>query len=197
MMNDGIGGLILAAGKGRRMGGAKLRLMMGTETYLHRCVRLLCDAGVSDLVCVVSPEEAPWAEQEAAPGRVVVNSSGSPSMLSSVRIGIDALGSRSGVLIMPVDHPEVRIDTARQLLAAAIGAPDSVIKPVYNNRPGHPVIVPRVVFRALLMARQSDSLRGIIAASGVAVLRVEVSDPGVLTNVNTPEDLQSVKPMEE
>lgn len=197
MRSDGIGGLILAAGKGRRMGGAKLRLRIGPETYLHRCVRILCDAGISDLVCVVSPEDAFWAGQEAAPGRVVENSSGSPSMISSVRIGIVALGSRDGVVIMPVDHPEVRTATARQLLTAAIGAPDSVIKPVYNNRSGHPVVVPRVLFPALLTSRQSDSLRGIIAASGVAVLRIEVGDPGVLTNVNTPEDLQSVTPMEE
>lgn len=197
MTGDGIGGLVLAAGMGRRLGTAKLRLTVGTESFLRRCVRMLRSAAVDDIVCVVSPEHATWAEREAPDGRMIVNTSGSEMMLSSVRLGVAALAGCRGVVMMPVDHPYVQELTIRMLMDAGRCQQGSVIKPLYKGHAGHPIIVPREVVPAILASGDRDTLRGILAATAIPVWRVEVEDPGVLQNINMRGDFPSSEPMEE
>jgi CTP:molybdopterin cytidylyltransferase MocA len=197
MSDGGVSGLVLAAGVGRRIGRAKLRLTEGNASFLHRCVHALSGADVADVLCVVSPEEAGWAAAEVPTARVVLNATGSSAMISSVRIGVAALQSRQAIVILPVDHPDVASGTIRLILAAAAGHPGVVVKPVYRGRAGHPVLVPNAVFAPILASRDDDTLREILASAGGAALRVEVDDPGVLRNVNAPGDLESQHSMEE
>lgn len=192
-MNGGsIGGLVLAAGAGRRFGMPKLRLTAATESYLRRCVRILSSAGAGRVACVVSPAEAAWAAGEVPGVRLIVNASGSDTMLSSVRLGVDALASHAGILLMPVDHPHVKEETVRLLVEAAIREPGSVIKPVHGGAAGHPIVVPREAVPAIRAANDHDTLRGIIAASKLPIRLLDVDDPGVLQNINTAGDLNSL-----
>ena len=196
MMTGGFGALVLAAGKGTRVGTAKLRLAVGGETFLRRSVRTLRGAGVDDIVCIVSQEEAAWAVEEIPDVEVLANHAVTGDMLSSVRLGIGALASCRGVLILPVDHPCVAERTVLALLEAGCGEEESVIKPVYHDQAGHPVLLPRALFRWVLAAEEGGTLRTIIAASGVSVLHLAVDDPGVLTNINTRDDLSSLSSTE-
>jgi molybdenum cofactor cytidylyltransferase len=196
MTPGGFGAVVLAAGKGTRAGTAKLRLTIGEETFLHRSVRVLQSAGIEDIVCVVSREEAAWAACEIPDVELLVNRSVTGDMLSSVRLGIGALSVCCGVLMMPVDHPCVAERTVRRLLEAGRRAEESVIKPVYDTHTGHPILLPRAIFRPVLVSDEGDTLRNIIAASQLNVLRVPVDDPGVLRNINTRDDLSSLSATE-
>jgi molybdenum cofactor cytidylyltransferase len=196
MTTGGYGALVLAAGKGTRAGAAKLRLTIGGETFLHRSVRILRTAGVDDIVCVVSQEEAAWAVGEISHAEILVNLSAAGDMLSSVRLGIEALCSCRGVLVLPVDHPCVAERTLTRLLEAGRQDEESVVKPVQGDQTGHPILLPRAMFRAVLASEEGDTLRGIIAASQLNVTYVPVDDPGVLRNINTRDDLSSLSSME-
>jgi CTP:molybdopterin cytidylyltransferase MocA len=192
MTTGSIGALVLAAGKGTRIGTAKLRLSTGGESFLHRCVRTLHAAGVDVVAGVVSPEERAWAIAEVPGTPLMSNPSDSGDMLSSVRLGLELVTSCKSVVILPVDHPCVQAETVKKLVAAGRSEGDAVIKPSYQGRAGHPVLIPRTLFARVLSSGDRDTLHTIIAASGVPVTRVVVDDPGVLRNINTPEDLSAV-----
>jgi len=196
MTTGGFGALVLAAGKGTRVGTAKLRLMIGGETFVRRSVRMLRAAGVDDIVCIVSQEDAAWAVDELSDVEVLANSAVAGDMLSSVRLGIGALASCRGVLILPVDLPCFAERTVLRLLEAGRREEESVITPVHNDQAGHPILIPYGIFRTVLASEEGDTLRDIIAASGLSVLRVPVDDPGVLRNINTRDDLSSLSTTE-
>ena len=68
-----VGAVVLAAGSGSRLGGPKLRMVVGGQSFLAHTVNVLAAAGVDPICCVVAAEDAPWARQEAMNAAVCVN----------------------------------------------------------------------------------------------------------------------------
>ena len=85
-----------------------------------------------------------------------------------------------------VDVPLVGAPAMAVLLARARVSPAPIVRAVHAGRHGHPVIFKRAVFDAL---RNAD-----LASGAKAVLRahliddVDVGDPGVAEDVDTPAD---------
>ena len=110
-----IGGVVLAAGSGRRMGGPKALLELDGETLLQRAARLLAEAGCSPVFAVVGD----WD-----PGDVdaflVLNAEAAEGMASSIRAGVRALPKTApAALFLTVDQPAVDEPLLRRLLALA------------------------------------------------------------------------------
>jgi molybdenum cofactor cytidylyltransferase len=185
-----VGAVVLAAGSGNRIGGPKLRMVVEGRSFLARTVENLVSAGVGPICCVVTAEEAPWARQEVTNAEVCVNSDPSRGMLSSVAAGLAYLEGKTGALIVPVDHPYVRVSTMTGLLAVFDGFVDHIIKPVYRGRAGHPIILPKHVFQIVQHTSGMTTLREVLAHAGVQVRYLDVDDEGVLVNVNTPGDVR-------
>jgi molybdenum cofactor cytidylyltransferase len=187
-----IGGLVLAAGMGSRVGTPKLRLKKEGVSFLRHCVRALLGGGADTVVCIVSPENADWASDEVQEAHVVVNSASSEEMLSSVRLGVRALMECQGILILPVDHPLVTEQTVAALMNAGRREIDAVIKPTHSGNPGHPIFIPMSLYPFILASGSQDTLRNIISSSGITVRCLEVTDAGILRNINTLEDFSSL-----
>jgi molybdenum cofactor cytidylyltransferase len=190
MTPGSVGAVILAAGRGSRFGGPKLRMMMEGQSFLVHTVEGLASAGAAPICCVVTAEDAPWACQVAAVAAVCVNPDPARGMLSSVIVGLAFLQGKAGAIIVPVDHPYVRVSTMKSLLNTFAGSPNHIIKPVHRGRTGHPIILPKTVFPAVLEASGLTTLREVLAQTGVPVQYVDVDDEGVLVNVNTPADIK-------
>lgn len=183
--------VILAAGSGARIGQPKYRLPAEGGTFLDRVVTLAREAGCDPVVCVVAEQEAERVRGLFdATVHVAVNPMPSRGMLSSLREGLLGIGVAPGVFVFPVDHPYIAPATARLLMECARGQSDAVVKPEYLGRGGHPVYVPATLFGKICGAGVDASLRTIIAASGIRIVRVLVTDEGVVHNVNTPDDLR-------
>jgi CTP:molybdopterin cytidylyltransferase MocA len=183
--------VILAAGKGGRIGQPKHRLQTGGETFLDVIVRLAQNAGCSPVVCVVAQEEAEQIRGGINEGLiVVVNPDPARGMLSSLREAMPHVQDAPGMFVFPVDHPYITARTVDILVKMAIVQPDDVVKPEYVGRGGHPVYVPAGLFAMIRRAGGDASLRTIISDSQVRVLRILVDDEGVVHNVNTPGDLR-------
>jgi molybdenum cofactor cytidylyltransferase len=197
MKSGTIGGLVLAAGLGSRVGAAKLRLTVDGESFLRLCVRALLGGGADIVACVVSPEHAEWASDEVPDAHIVVNSAYSEEMLSSVRVGVRALSQCQGAVILPVDHPLVTERTVAALLSAGRRENDVVIKPTHGGKPGHPILVPWTLYPTILASKSDDNLRSIISSSGLPVRSLEVGDAGILRNINTPEEFTSLSQKEQ
>lgn len=182
--------VILAAGRGERIGMPKHRLTAGRETFLERVVGLMRGGGCDPVVCVVAEQEAERIRAGNGDAvRVVVNPDPDRGMLSSLQAGIAVLTDVPGAFVVPVDHPHINQSTMELLMACATGQPKVVVKPAYLGRGGHPVYVPAALFPRIRQAGIEDSLREVIVRSGLPVIRVPVTDEGVVRNVNTVDDL--------
>jgi len=185
------GAVILAAGAGARLGGPKLRLESGGRPFLEQVLAAVVEAGCVPVVCVVRAEDRDWAAAlaDAAGAAVVVNPAPERGALSSLRLGLDRLGACAGALVAPVDHPYVTAATCRALAAAFAARPDAVVKPVWDGRSGHPVIIPRELFPRIPPEDRAGGLAAVIHASGLREVHLGVEDPGVCRNINFPSDL--------
>ena len=182
--------ILPAAGASRRMGRPKLLLPFGDSTVVGSVVRALRDAGVEPIVIVVSPgAEAlrTWARTE----RLVVAENPRPErgMLSSIWCGLDAVrvdDHEGPLLILPADLPLLEAATVRRLIATADEEPDALVLPVHDGERGHPLVVPMGCVRRI---RELDPAVGLKQLrERCRVVTVEVDDPGVSIDVDTPED---------
>jgi len=114
--------------------------------------------------------------------------------LSSLVAAIDALEAQRapGVLMTPVDVPRIRPATVAALLAAFRAAPGQIVRAVHANRHGHPVIFPRALFDDLRHADPAQGARAILRAHEADILDVDVPDPGVIDDIDTPDAYRRV-----
>lgn len=186
---DRIGAVILAAGDGTRMGGPKLKAVLGNGTFLDAVLRSLAEAGIRSIRCVVRPDEELWMRSNHPDIAYVINPDPSEGMISSVRRGIEELTDVDGIFLTPVDHPLVRAETYRRLMAAFSAGKPAFCKPMFNGVPGHPILVPRAFVQEVLDAPDDATLHTLIQSSSMPQRRIECDDPGILKNMNRPADL--------
>lgn len=191
MMDAMIGAVILAAGKSSRMGAFKPMLRLGEESAARRIVKTL-KAGGAQAVLVVTGRQAEELRQHLMDLDVcfVHNEAYETSqMLDSVKLGLEQLkDSCSRILITPVDAPLFLEDTVRRL----IGVKDDVAIPVCGGTDGHPVCISREAAGRILLYEGEKGLRGAMHNCGLPLLRMDVDDEGVLTDMDTPADYQRI-----
>ena len=189
-----IGAVILAAGRGSRLGGvAKALIEHDGVSFLERIAGCCRQAGVARAVVVVAE---PFAEPVTARAlelglEVAVNPRPERGMASSVAVGFAHAGRWSEVdaaLLWPVDHPRVTIETVSALVSRA--DPGAIVIPVAGDRGGHPALVGRDVWAELVSCGDLDGgAREVFRHNRERQIRVPVDDPGVIRDVDTPGDL--------
>ena len=95
------------------------------------------------------------------------------------------------LLISPADLPAIQPATIRQLLDALRHSDKSLAVPVYQGKRGHPLALSPTRIPELLHLDLAIGLKQILGQEE-DVLRVEVDDPGINQDVDTPEDFESV-----
>ena len=183
--------IILAAGASSRMNGRpKALLRAGDRSFIGRILDTLRQAGLSEVAVVVRPghDEVMREVEAAGAGRAVVNPRAEAGQLSSLIAGLDAVDEPGieGVLVTLVDIPLVTAATVRTLVARAGRSPAPIVRAVHGGRHGHPVIFARAVFEALRHADPAVGAKAVFRE--FAVEEVEVDDPGVVEDVDTPGD---------
>ena len=196
-MMPAVAGVIPAAGESRRMGYPKPCLPWGGDTVLGTIVRALHSGGVRRIVVVLGY----WAEQvleahrglaEELPVAFVTNPEyRSGEMLASVKVGLGVLeeGRYSGFLVCPCDLPTVTPEVVGSLVAAHREHPEAIVVPTWNGRHGHPVVYPWALRDEIMNhPLQSGGLRAINHLHRDGMKPVPVRWPGVLADINTPEE---------
>jgi CTP:molybdopterin cytidylyltransferase MocA len=189
-----VGGLVLAAGQGKRFGGPKALAELDGERLVDRAVRVLSLGGADPVVVVLGAAvvEVPGADA------VVVNSDWEQGMGSSLRAGLAAAAFDrcSAVLVQLVDTPGVRATAVRRLLAAHDAGAGLAVA-MYAGERGHPVLIGRAHWAAVAESAVGDQgARAYLAAHPEAVLEVacdgdsrdadtrgELAGRGVLTRI--------------
>ena len=171
-----VAGIILAAGASRRMGRPKALLEYAGETFLARLTRLLGEH--CERVIVVGAPDSPYAVD-------VVNPEPERGMLSSLQCGLRALPPEAeAVLWTLVDLPAVSAATIAALAGARPG--DRLRIPRFQGRRGHPVWMHRSL--ELELFTESESAKNVIRRHESETTYVDVDDPGVIMDADTPEE---------
>jgi CTP:molybdopterin cytidylyltransferase MocA len=184
--------IVLAAGEGRRVGTPKALLPLGDTTFLHRACDVVSRPGVAGVVAVIGAEADRVREVALPPSVMVAENPGwREGMLSSVLCGLAAAEARGAeaVLVHPVDHPFVAVETVDRVVEALEGGA-FVAVPSHDGRRGHPGGFGREAFAALRAAPPDRGARHVLAQSPAQVIQV-AGDPGCRRGVNTPADLEA------
>lgn len=192
--------IVLAAGAGERFGGGKLVADYRGRPLLDHALDTALTAPVARVTVMLRPADPATAALVAAraaktPGRLraVIAAEAGEGLAASLRAGVAALDpATEGVLVFLGDMPGVPADLAGRLsarLEAGLQAGVEIVAPVHAGRRGHPVLFARTCFAALRGLEGDRGAQGLMAGAGAAVALVETEDPGVLFDVDRPEDL--------
>lgn len=190
-MTGPVAAILLAAGRSSRMGTCKQLLSLGGGTVIGRCLETLVSSGIGEIVVVVS-RDGQAVEQAARrfPVEVVVNDDPEGDMASSVRAGRDALTDEAGgVIVALCDSPLVAPRTISRLVAEQRQSPGCIIIPCHQGLRGHPLLFPRPILDELA---GDLTLRDLVRRDPGRILCLAVEDPGVLIDMDTPEDYHRI-----
>lgn len=189
--------VVLAAGRGTRMGGPNklLELLHGKPVLRHAVDAAL--ASKAQPVIVVTGHERERVEAALSGLNVtfVHNPDFADGLASSLKAGISALPvSVDAAAVMLGDMPQVTHDMIRRLFEALDPAQGALISvPVRGDRRGNPVIWSRRFFDELTKLEGDTGARHLIAQHAEAVVEVPVRDEGAFLDVDTPAALDAAR----
>lgn len=188
-------GVVIAAGRGRRMGRTKQLVPWPTSDGTKPLVAAAFDAvqGVCGEMIVVLGHEADAVAAAIAPRSFqrVLSDPDAP-MFQSIRAGLEAaadIDPDSTVVLQPGDHPQVTAATLQLLVETAARYPDRAILPEWAGHGGHPVFIPPAVVRQVLEADCPGGLRQFWIDHPELCVRLPVDDATVVRDIDTPDQM--------
>jgi len=186
-----ISGILLAAGESRRMGSAKALLHYQGQTFIARICNAFLTAGVDELIVVLGAraEQLRQVLPIHSKLRTVINSRYNLGQLSSLMVGIGALspGSEAAIVNL-VDHPVIDAKTINALISSFRTAPLPILIASYQGKRGHPVLFSSQVYGEILAAPLDQGAKVVVRKDPTRVREVPLDDPGILADIDTPED---------
>jgi molybdenum cofactor cytidylyltransferase len=92
------------------------------------------------------------------------------------------------------DQPQIEIDVVRAVLAEYQASRASLVAPSYQMRRGHPWILDRSLWPAVLALRSGETVRSLMQAHKEEIRYVLVGKPSILQDLDTPEDYLAQRP---
>jgi len=165
--------IVLASGRGERFTAAggvghKLHAPLAGSTVLEHTLAAVRASGL------------PWHLEDV----------GHPGMGDSIAASVRATADAAGWLILPADLPLVQPATL-QAVARALAGPVRAAQPHYRGGRGHPVGFAANCGPQLAALSGNQGAAPILRALRDAqqVVEVEVDDVGIVTDIDTPEEL--------
>jgi len=185
--------ILLAAGRGSRLGTPKAALDLRGRTALERCVAALRAGGANEVRAVLAAGDASGLAAAGRSGAVpVFNRDPARGQTSSLKAGL-ASGPApvEPWLLHTVDYPLLLAEDVAALLAA-LAPPHAIAVPVVGGRRGHPVLFLPELANEFLALDDHEPAHGVVRRDPSRVLGVERSNPWLVADLDTPADLAAV-----
>jgi len=192
MQSMPVPGIILAAGKSRRMGKNKLLLSFKGKPLLQHVIDTAISSSLSPIILVLGAgREAIRPRINPGDARIIVNKDFARGYGSSLQAGLKALNSPcAGAMFLLGDQPLVATATIEKLIAAFLAEPERWVAPCFHGRRGNPVITPSSWFAAIHALTGDTGPRAHLKDSAARLKLVEVDDEGVVFDIDSPVDYE-------
>jgi molybdenum cofactor cytidylyltransferase len=194
---NAIVGVLLAAGRGTRFGGDKLRAQLSgaaerstvgpaaRSTIGIAAARHLIDALPASIAVVRHGDAALETDLAAVGLRVVRCANADDGMGASLACGVRAAPDADGWVVALGDMPWIEPATIRAV-AAAIASGANIVAPAFRGTRGHPVGFARSYGGELAALAGDAGARAILERERAQLTLIDVDDAGVLRDVDTP-----------
>ncbi len=187
-----VAAIVLAAGRSRRMGAFKPLLPFGPGLIIERVLATVREAGVAEIRVVVG-----WSADLLTPvldrqGVLWIrNEHFREGMYASIQAGVRTLppATRAFFLVLG-DMPLVRSTTLARLIEEHDRSPAGILYPCYGEKRGHPPLVSAAYAAEILRETPAGGLRSLLARHDEEARDVECDDPGILVDLDTPDEYQ-------
>jgi molybdenum cofactor cytidylyltransferase len=160
----------------------------GEIVALQACQNLL--AGTDKVIAVVRPgSEELTAQLQAAGAEVVICEQANLGMATSLVSGVSACLEADGWLIALADMPWIKPATIL-LVAEPLRKGTMLAAPFYQGQRGHPVGFSQLLGSELLTLNGDSGAQAIIKAHLLQLQKIDCDDPGILLDIDRPEDLK-------
>ncbi len=181
-MDNGIGCVILAAGRSSRLGKPKALIEVEGVSLISWILSRLSKVGMTPIV-VTREELVEGIRDSVGDIEIIVNEEPELGRTGSVKKGLKHLKQKNEaylrILIVPVDRPGFSISTVKLLISMK-----SSSCPSSGGRGGHPVIVDNDDIEKILEAPSNSPLNSIIKPD-----KIDVEDKFLHINLDTQEDV--------
>lgn len=179
------GCVIMASGLGKRFGGNKLMANFRGKPMIQWALDAT-DSLFSRRV-VVTRHESIAELCKAQNVDVILHAF--PHRNDTIRLGLEALGDLDACMFLPGDQPLLRRETVALLLESRKCNPNAIIRPVYEDIEGSPVLFPVWALPELMHLPEGKGGGLVMQNHPHEICRVSVRSPFELADVDTPETL--------
>jgi molybdenum cofactor cytidylyltransferase len=185
-----VAALMLAAGYSRRFGTDKRRATLADGRSLLAASLALPCSMLEEVWLVLRPDESITELGLPANIKLVQHPLTAQGMGHSLAAGAERLLAESradAVAIFLADMPAIRRDSLETLFAHA--SANAIVLPSYQGKRGHPVLFGRAFWPQLATLSGDAGAKPVLQQHPEAVRIVELNEPGVLQDIDTPADL--------
>ena len=191
----GVSAVLTAAGESTRMGCPKPLLPWRGMSLVEYQVRSLIEGGVDEVVAVLGHEAGLIAPLVTRPSvRYVVNPDYRRGRTTSIKAGLRSIDPDArAILLLAVDQPRTG-EIISAVVEAHLEASALITSPRFQGRGGHPLIFSSSLKGELeRISEERQGIREVFGAHRDEVTEVELDDPMVRLDLNTPEDYEEAK----
>lgn len=192
-------GIILAAGRAERFGGAKLLAPLAGRPVIAWVVAAALASRLDRVLLVAGPDPQPLRGAIASlprSGAVTIVSNPHPErgQSASLRAGLAPLAEECPAAVFLLgDQPLVTARLIDRLLDGLETPGRTIAVPVCRGRRGNPVAFARRHYPEILAVTGDEGARRVIAAHPEAVHEIAVDDARLFIDVDTPADLARIR----
>lgn len=190
-----VAAIILAAGRSQRMGAFKPLLPFGPTTVIETCIENVRAGGVKNIVVVLGDDTRAEDLKEHLKNAGVsfaVNPDSNSEMSVSIACGVRNLPEQArAVIINPVDHAAVPGEVVKTLISEWKKG-TRLVKPTWNGRGGHPVLIDLDFRDELLGLDPNSGLKTFFSVHQAEVSRIPVDSNYVARDMDTWDDYRAL-----
>ena len=190
MTGQAVAALMLAAGYSRRFGADKRRLVLADGRSLLAASLALPCSMVEEVWLVLRPDESIAELGLPASIKLVQHPLTAQGMGHSLAAGAECLLAESNadaVAVFLADMPSIHRDSLETLIAHS--SANTIVLPSYQGKRGHPVLFGRDFWPQIATLSGDTGAKPVLQHNAEALHIVELDDPGVLQDIDTPADL--------
>jgi len=188
-MSSTITALVLAAGFSNRFGSVKLCAELDNGQTVFSQTLANIQAAVADTVVITRPELAEQLIQHCDSLQIFDHAE--RGMGATLAYGISLLGECTACMICLADMPFIKADSYRQI--ADNLHKDRIVVPVYKGQAANPVGFGSDFFPELMDLTGDSGGRPVVQTHQSAVQRISIDDPGLLADIDTPDELSRLQ----